>query len=124
MCDIPPNILGISNGTLCKLGIGLQPEKKKNKTKQQQQQQQQEQTQRQKNKQASKQTNKKQITINKKQTSKIKQQHQQRRPQQNKRAATTKIKYIACLKLLMLSMVSFSISSQTAAVSDFRGYRK
>ena len=120
MCDITPNILGIFNGTLCKLGIGLQPQKKKQK----QQQQQQEQTQRQKNKQASKQTNKKQITINKKQTSKIKQQHQQRRPQQNKRAATTKIKNIACLKLLMLSMVSFSISSQTAAVSDFRGYRK
>ena len=64
LCDITPTILGIFNGTLCKLEIGEQTEKKK---KQQQQQQQQEQTQRQKNKQASKQTNKKQITLNKKQ---------------------------------------------------------
>ena len=74
-------------------------------------------------KQANKQTRNK-LLWTKKQTSKIKQQQQQRRPQQNKRAATTKIKYIACLKLLMLTMVSFSVSSQTAAVSDFRGYCK
>ena len=77
-------------------------------------------------KQASKQTKKQETNYykQKKQTSEIRQQHQQRRPQQNKRAATIKVKYIACLKLLMLSMVSFSVSSQTAAVSDFRGYCK
>ena len=73
-------------------------------------------------KQAKKQQQRNKLPQTENEASKIKQKQQ--RPQQTNEQTTTKIKYFACLKLLVLRMVSVSVSSQTAAISNFRGYRK